>query len=160
MESITITIADLNNVEHQRGIVALLNMYASEPMQGGAGLDAEVQERLIPGLASQANGRIFLATKGNEVVGIAICFVGFSTFSALPLLNVHDLAVHRDCRGQGIGTKLLRAAEAAATNEGCCKLTLEVQHENTSARRLYQRVGFTSGSPTGGDAAFMSKSLS
>ncbi len=159
MEEIAIIAADLNNETHQSGIITLLNMYAGEPMQGGTELDADVKQRLIPGLAAEQSGRYFLAVEGKNVVGIAICFVGFSTFSARRLLNVHDLAVHRDYRGQGIGTQLLSAAEQAAIAEGCCKLTLEVQDENDNARKLYERVGFTSGSPTGGDAAFMSKPL-
>lgn len=151
--------ADLENTTHQAGILDLLNMYAGEPLQGGQPLDDETRSRLIPGLAAQGNGRYFLAIHGDQAVGVAICFVGFSTFRALPLLNVHDLAVHRDFRGQGIGTRLLDAAEQEAIRLGCCKLTLEVQHANVNARRLYERVGFDSGGPAGADSSFMTKML-
>lgn len=151
--------ADLTNALHRNGILDLLNMYASEPLQGGQPLDEGVQTRLISGLAAQTNGRYFLALDGTRPVGLAICFLGYSTFRALPLLNVHDLTVHRDYRGQGLGTKLLTAAEQEAKLLGCCKLTLEVQSENVNARRLYERVGFDCGSPTGADAAFMTKTL-
>ncbi len=144
---------------HQAGIVELLNMYASEPLQGGQPLSDEVKSRLIPALAEQTNGRYFLAVQTDQPVGVSICFVGFSTFSALPILNVHDLAVHRDFRGQGIGTKLLDAVEREAIRLACCKLTLEVQHENVNARRLYERVGFDSGGPVGADSSFMTKTL-
>ncbi|MEO8498830.1 MAG: GNAT family N-acetyltransferase, partial [Planctomycetota bacterium] len=71
--------ANLDNASHQTGIIDLLNMYASEPLQGGQPLDEEVRSRLIPGLASQPNGRYFLAMHGAQPVGVAICFVGFST---------------------------------------------------------------------------------
>ena len=151
--------ADLENATHQAGILELLDMYASEPLQGGQPLDDETRLRLLPGLASQANGRYFLAMHGERAVGVAICFVGFSTFRALPLLNVHDLAVHRDFRGQGIGTRLLDAAEQEAVRLGCCRMTLEVQHANANARRLYKRVGFDSGGPAGADSSFMTKAL-
>ncbi|MDA1054591.1 MAG: GNAT family N-acetyltransferase [Planctomycetota bacterium] len=159
MGSPKIVQADLANAAHQAGIVELLNMYASEPLQGGQPLDDEVQSRLIQGLAAQPNGRYFLAIRDDEAVGLAICFIGFSTFRALPLLNIHDLAVHRDFRGQGIGTRLLDAAEQEAIRLGCCKLTLEVQQENTKARRLYERVGFDSGGPVGAASSFMTKTL-
>ncbi|MCA9124400.1 MAG: GNAT family N-acetyltransferase [Planctomycetaceae bacterium] len=151
--------ADLSNETHRSGIVELLDMYASEPLQGGKALSDEVRSRLISGLAAQTNGRYFLALEGETPVGIAICFVGFSTFWALPLLNVHDLAVHRDFRGKGLGTLLLTAAEQEAVRLGCCKLTLEIQQENFKARRLYERFGFGSGDPNGAESAFMTKTL-
>lgn len=75
--------ADLSNETHRSGIVELLDMYASEPLQGGKALSDEVRSRLISGLAAQTNGRYFLALEGETPVGIAICFVGFSTFWAL-----------------------------------------------------------------------------
>ena len=151
--------ADLEIASHQSGIIELLNMYASEPLQGSQPLDDETRSRLIPGLAAQVNGRYFLAMHGNQAVGVAICFLGFSTFRALQLLNVHDLAVHRDFRGQGIGTRLLDAVERDAIQLGCCKLTLEVLHENVHARRLYERAGFGSGGPAGAGSLFMTKAL-
>ena len=159
MGPLSIIQADLEDASHQTGIIELLNMYASEPLQGGRPLDEETISRLIPGLAAQSNGRYFLAMQGGQAVGVAICFVGFSTFRALPLLNVHDLAVHRDFRGQGIGTRLLDALEQEAIRLGCCRLTLEVQHKNANARRLYERVGFDSGGPAGADTLFMTKAL-
>jgi ribosomal protein S18 acetylase RimI-like enzyme len=159
VSSSSIVRADLNDEIHRTGIIQLLNLYASEPLQGGQPLDEQAQSRLIPGLAAQANGRYFLALQGERPVGLAICFLGFSTFRALPLLNVHDLTVHRDFRGQGLGTQLLDAAEQEAIRLGCCKLTLEVQHENVNARRLYERVGFGRGAPAGDESAFMTKTL-
>ena len=41
-----------------------------------------------------------------------------------------------------MGRALLGAAEEHARRRGCCKLTLEVQDDNTPARALYQRFGF------------------
>jgi ribosomal protein S18 acetylase RimI-like enzyme len=73
---------------------------------------------------------------------VAVCFLGFSTFAARPLLNVHDLAVLPECRGKGVGRALLEAAEARARAHGCCKLTLEVQDSNQRARGLYASFGF------------------
>ena len=71
-----------------------------------------------------------------------MCFQGFSTFAARPLINIHDLAVLPDLRGQGIGRQLLEAVECKARALGCCKLTLETQENNHRARRIYQAAGF------------------
>jgi ribosomal protein S18 acetylase RimI-like enzyme len=142
----------------QEAILELIDMYASEPIGGGQPMGDEVRARLIPGLREQPAGRYFLVFDDNAAVGVAICFLGFSTFRARPLLNIHDLAVHRDCRLQGIGRRLLAAIEEEARRLGCCKLTLEVRRDNTIAKGLYERLGFDSG-PDGADMAFLSKVL-
>src|SRR2546422_1447820 len=135
--------ADLNRAEHQNDVLALTAAYALDPMGNGGPLSTESLERLIPGLKSHPTTLIFLAYVEGKAVGIAVCFFGFSTFRARPLLNIHDLAVVPEYRGTGIGRALLAAAEARAQQRGCCKLTLEVQDDNRRARALYERFGFT-----------------
>ena len=102
----------------------------------------EVRDRLPSMLRDQANALVLLAFVDDRPVGVAVCFFAFSTFKALPLLNIHDLAVLPQHRGRGIGRALLEAAERHARAKGCCKLTLEVQDDNTRARNLYRRFGF------------------
>lgn len=45
-------------------------------------------------------------------------------------------------RGQGIGTEMMRMAEAAAREKGIRKLQLSVFSSNTGAIRFYERCGF------------------
>jgi ribosomal protein S18 acetylase RimI-like enzyme len=78
---------------------------------------------------------------------MAICLLGFSTFRARPLINIHDIAVHPDFRGQGIGRALLDAVEQHAREHGCCKVTLEVRSDNEPAMAAYRRAGFESTQP-------------
>jgi len=52
-------------------------------------------------------------------------------------------------RGQGIGSRLLRAVVAQARGEGVASLSLSVESDNY-ARRLYERVGFTTVGTVGG----------
>jgi len=89
-------------------------------------------------------------------VGLANCFMGFSTFAARPLVNIHDLVVLPGYRGKGIGQALLQAVEQIAKERGCCKLVLEVRTDNP-AERLYRREGFTDGDHP---YIFLSKALS
>ena len=92
---------------------------------------------------------------------MAICFRGFSTFAARPLLNIHDFVVLDQYRGQGIGRRVMDAVEAAARRLGCCKLTLEVQDNNHRARAVYATFGFQQSVyvAEAGGALFMSKPL-
>src|SRR5919108_5938955 len=145
MQGIAIAEADLGNPQHQDAIVHLVDAYARDPMGGGKALPEEVRTALIPGLQRHPTTLVFLAWHSATPVGIAICFVGFSTFAARPLINIHDLAVIPAYRGQGVGRRLLERVEAKGRELGCCKLTLEVRDDNRPAQRLYEKVGFNNG---------------
>jgi len=123
----------------------LLDLYARDPMGGGEPLAASVLERLCDDLARRPDSASFLAyrvTDPSDPVGLINCFEGYSTFKAKPLLNVHDIVVHPDIRGQGVAQALLGAAQQLAIERGCCKLTLEVLSGNTVAMNAYDRFGF------------------
>ncbi len=142
--------ADLDRGEHQRAILLLTDAYARDPMGNRAPLPEDVGGRLIEGLRRHPTTIVLLAYAGAEAVGLANCFLGFSTFFARPLLNLHDLVVVSERRGQGVGRLLLAAVEEKARALGCCKLTLEVSERNDVARTVYERAGFSR--PTYGEA--------
>ena len=142
MSEVTVIVADLNDSQHQTAIVQLINAYARDPMGDGQDLPAAVRDRLIPGLQQHPTALVLLAFDAATPVGIAVCFVGFSTFAARPLINIHDLAVIPEYRGRGIGRLLLEGVEAKGHELGCCKLTLEVREDNHRAQHLYHRFGF------------------
>jgi GNAT superfamily N-acetyltransferase len=134
--------ANLAEPRDAAGVVAVLDSYASDPKGGSHGLSADVKGRLIGVLRAHPTTLVLLAVADGESVGVAVCFVGISTFRARPLVNVHDLAVLPEYRGRGVGRALLGAVEDHARRLGCCKLTLEVQDDNSPARTLYRRFGF------------------
>ncbi len=136
--------ADLSNSDHCSAILGLTNMYAMDPMGGGKPLKPYVVENLISELKAFDNALIFLAYDGEMAVGVANCFVGFSTFYAKKLINIHDLAVSSEVRGRGVGMSLIEKVKEKAKEMDCCKVTLEVL-ENNEARRLYERAGFEYG---------------
>ncbi|MEO8075883.1 MAG: GNAT family N-acetyltransferase [Acidobacteriota bacterium] len=139
---LTVREADLSDPDDSAGIVDVLDSYASDPIGGGEPLSADVRARLPSGLREHPTTVVVLALDRERPVGVAVCFLGFTTFQARPLLNIHDLAVVPDWRGKGVGRALLEAVERIARSRGCCKLTLEVQDSNGRARRLYEQVGF------------------
>jgi len=82
---------------------------------------------------------------GKKPVGLAVCFIGFSTFSVKKIINVYDLIVLPEYRGRGVAGQLLGAIEDKAREIDCCKLTLEVRVDNKKGMRLYKKHGFNSG---------------
>jgi ribosomal protein S18 acetylase RimI-like enzyme len=153
--------ADLDSAHHQAAVLEMVEVYARDPVGGGKPLPDSVRTGLIPGLRAHPTTVVFLAFAAGEAVGVAVCFGGFSTFAAKPLLNIHDLAVRPGHRGRGVGRALLSAAQAHAQAAGCCKLTLEVQANNAPAVKAYQGFGFATPSYFEGDGGtlFYSKSL-
>ena len=153
--------ANLSDPGHGAAVIEVLNAYAADPMGGGEPLSADVQRRLISGLREQPTALVLLAFDGEQAVGIAVCFFGYSTFRASPLLNIHDLAVVPEHRRRGIGRALLEAVEARARERKCCKLTLEVLEKNATARRVYASFGFADPDVGGLTATrFLNKPLS
>lgn len=150
MPEVLVCVADLHQPQHQAAIVALIDAYARDPMGGSQGLSDAARVALIPGLQQHPTTLIFLAWDGDTPVGIAVCFLGFSTFQARPLLNIHDLAVLPTHRRQGVGRLLLEHVAAKARALNCCKLTLEVRADNLTAQQLYHAVGFEQAASYGG----------
>lgn len=161
VQPITVIEADLSHPDHQAATLNLLNAYAMDPMGDGQPLSETARREVIPGLRQHPTTLVFLAYRDAEPVGLAICFRGFSTFAARPLVNISDYFVVPAHRGAGIGRLLLEAIEQCARDLGCCRLTLEVQENNHHAQHVYAAAGFARAVhvPEAGGALYLSKPL-
>lgn len=153
--------ADLDDPSHGAAVLAMTRDYARDPMGNGSDLPDQVQLVLVDRLRAHPTSLVFLAFVDDRPVGIATCFLGFSTFVAQPLVNIHDLHVVADYRRRGVGRRLLEAVEDKARELGCCRLTLETQESNHVALALYHGFGFESGQyePAAGVVIFRQKKL-
>jgi ribosomal protein S18 acetylase RimI-like enzyme len=159
--------ADFANPVHAGALVSLLDAYARDPMGGGEPLSEFARANLVPALAARPQAFSVLAfaamdgAGGELPVGLVNCLEGFSTFACRPLVNVHDVAVLPDHRGQRVAEQMLALVEEIARERGACKLTLEVLQGNAGAIKLYHRVGFASYQldPAVGQAQFLQKWL-
>jgi GNAT superfamily N-acetyltransferase len=161
MSKIEIVEADLTREKHCKAVIAMMDEFALDPMGSGSPLPQAVREALIPGLRQHPTTIVFLAFRGDETVGIAVCFKGFSTFAAKPLINLHDLFVRDELRGSGVGRALLEAVSEKVRAIGGCKVTLEVQSKNHHARGVYAAAGFEQAvyQEEAGAVLFLSKPL-
>lgn len=159
--AIEICRVDYANPAHAHALVFLLDDYARDPMGGAEGLSAFAKAHVVQGLASRPQAYSVLAFAGDEPVGLVNCIEGFSTFTAKPLVNVHDVAVVAAYRGRGVAQKMLALSEAIARQRGACKMTMEVLSGNAGAVRLYEYLGFFAYQldPAMGQAQFYQKWL-
>ncbi len=156
---------DYAAAEDRAALTALLDHYARDPMGGGSAIATDVLSRLCDELGERSFAFSFIAwaqtSIGEQAVGLANCFEGYSTFKAAPLINIHDIVVHSDWRGQGVGQALLQAVETEGCTRKACKITLEVLTGNQVAMKSYERFGFAPYAldPKAGTATFMQKWL-
>ena len=73
---------------------------------------------------------------------------GLSAETVRGVLEIDLLWVDEACRGQGLGSRMLRAAEAEAARRGCRAVT--VGTFDFQARPFYEREGYTVAGEVGG----------
>lgn len=153
--------ADLNADEHASAVLDLLESYSRDAAGGGKPLSNYTRQNLIRRLLQREDTQVILAWDGSKPVGLVIAFEGFSTFNCMSLINIHDVVVLAEYRGQGITQKMFDAVETIARSRGCCKLTLEVLSENAAAQSAYRKAGFKAYEldPAMGQALFWEKKL-
>ncbi|HEY7866183.1 MAG TPA: GNAT family N-acetyltransferase [Psychromonas sp.] len=154
--------ADLSLPQHAQAYLHLMSHYALDPMGGGQDLSNFAKQNLIPTLLKRNDIVIVLIFSDNKPAALLTAIEGFSTFACKPILNVHDLVVHQDFRGQGLTALLFKKIEALAKLRDCCKITLEVLEGNTIAKKAYSKLGYADYilDPKFGSAMFWTKSLS
>jgi|694.fasta_scaffold00158_71 ribosomal protein S18 acetylase RimI-like enzyme len=139
---VEIRLVNWNDPVETEAVTFLTNHYATHEFALGRPLSKEILDQLVPKLRQLPTARVFLAWEHKRPIGIATCLLGFSTFKASELINVHDLAVHEDYRGRGVGRQLLEHIQRYAIDNGLCAVTLEVRSDNVPARKLYHQLGF------------------
>ena len=82
----------------------------------------------------------FFAVDGERVVGWADIFPGWA--HAVRHCGTLGMGVHPGYRGQGLGTRLLRACIDKAWRKGITRIELEARSDNRRAIALYEKVGF------------------
>lgn len=96
----------------------------------------------------QHSGRsqIFVATDGDDLVGLAIISIltdDYRTFALnLPRAHVNAVFVKPEYRRQGIARRLMRLAIDWARRNGCVRVFLRTSEDG---RALYESMGFKAG---------------
>lgn len=82
----------------------------------------------------------WVAEKNGEVVGLALCYIRYSTWKG-PVLYLEDLIVTDSFRGLGIGKALFETCIDYAKNKKYSKMVWQVLDWNTPAIEFYKGYG-------------------
>ena len=113
--------------DHVAQVAALERQCFADPWSEGS-IASELDNPLSLWLVAEQNG--------------AVCgYVGSQT--VLDETDMMNIAVHPDCRRQGIAAALIEELVARLKERGSHILRLEVRESNTPAIALYNSMGFT-----------------
>lgn len=93
--------------------------------------------------ASNFESTVLVASHSEDgVVGFTQLYDSFCSVALRPIVYLYDLFVLESMRKQGVGRLLMNAARDYAQHRNAVRLTLETQHSNRSAQRLYESLGY------------------
>ncbi len=124
-------------------VAALLDRFNREfgtPSPGPEVLTARLEQMLC-------NGEVVALLAGEPAVAIALLTLRPNVWCEGPVALLDELYVVPAERGHGIGTALLQAAEALCVQRGAELLEINVDGEDTDARRFYERHGYSNHDP-------------
>jgi GNAT superfamily N-acetyltransferase len=113
----------------------------------GASLAREVQQRLsLPAFGAELStpgSHVRVADRDGRLLAFAHVIVGAAhPLDGTPSAELRRLYVQRAAFGQGLGTRLLRDAEAHAAGSGATMLWLTAWAGNARALAFYARCGY------------------
>ena len=124
-------------------VAALLDAFNREfdtPTPGVAILQTRLESLL-------ARDDVIALLVGEPAAGVALLTLRPNVWYAGPVALLDELYVVPDLRGRGLGSELLAAAEAAARERGAELLEINVDGDDTGARRFYERHGYRNTEP-------------
>jgi len=111
--------------------------------EGIDGFDQDTVQRSLRWLlGSESLGGGWLAVVDGQPAGYLLIVHVFSLENGGLTAEIDELFVREDCRNQGLGQALLKAAESACHDAGCKNISLQIGRDNRAARAFYLGQGF------------------
>lgn len=90
----------------------------------------------------KAAGIKFTLEKEGKEIARAYLFLMHNALHPEPFGLLEDVFVAEVCRGQGLGSQLVKAVIEAAKKHRCYKLICTSRHSKPEVHQLYQKLGF------------------
>ncbi|MEL7165437.1 MAG: GNAT family N-acetyltransferase [Pseudomonadota bacterium] len=140
--SATLTLATL---EHSEKVLPLVAAFHAE--EGLSKSDEAREAAVLPLLEGTPHGALYLIGPLRAPVGYVALGFGWSIeFGGIDGF-LDELYIRPPVRGRGLASEVLQALPAALASAGVTALHLEVGHDNSTAKSLYERAGFVSRAP-------------
>ncbi len=134
--NVNIRIANQNDVED---ILALIKELAIFEQAESSVINTK-EQLLIDGFSNNPVFTCFVAQHDNKIIGIALCYVRYSTWQG-KCLFLEDLIVTSSYRGKGIGSMLFNACLDYSKSIGYYKMQWQVLDWNVKAIDFYEKLG-------------------
>lgn len=113
-----------------------------EGIEGFTALRVELVLKRL--LAEERLGAVFVAEADDgRLAGYLAAVTVLSIEQRGLMAEIDELFVLPEARSQGLGGRLLAAAEAALTARGCVRVQLQLGAANAPGRAFYERRGYT-----------------
>ena len=110
--------------------------------------EGDQSKEFIENTISGIDSDILVYEDNSKVVGFILLQVkkrpDFSFVIPGRYCYIMDIIVTENSRGQGFGTALMNSAKEWAKEQNCIFLNLDVLTNNTTAIRIYEKLGFVS----------------
>ena len=125
-----VSIQPFNDGLHRDGVIALWNLVL------GYQAPHNNPELVIDAKVKFGDGLFLVALAGGRVIGTVMA--GYDGHRGW----IYAMAVSPDHRNQGIGSRLLQAAETNLMKLGCIKINLQIMADNREVERFYSSNGY------------------
>jgi GNAT superfamily N-acetyltransferase len=94
---------------------------------------------------ADGNSICLVASSENNIIGYLAAYVGTCAYRSLnPIVELENMFVTEQFRGQGVGTLLVERMKTIAQTKGAKRMRVGLLADNTKAQAFYAECGFKS----------------
>jgi GNAT superfamily N-acetyltransferase len=131
-------------VAEKADLPAILGIYAEDELSTSPRpIDLAPIADAFDAISADPRAFLYVATLEKRVVGtFQMNVLRHLTHGGRRVAQLESVAVSSACRGQGVGTEMMRFALAEARRLGCIRAQLTSQKRRARAHAFYQALGF------------------